>query len=76
MNIFTDNCLMISNVNNVLFSSQNLTIEANKNSRQSIIRFNNYLRRKNSVHHRQVFSSYYLFFFNLFILFLLNRTAI
>jgi hypothetical protein len=62
---------MISNVNKVAFSSQNLTIETNKNNRQSIIRFNNHLKRKNSFVHRQVLFSYYCsnFFTVLFVFF-------
>ncbi len=55
MNLITDNNITISNVNNVLFAGQNLSITANRHNHRSIIYFNNNQRRKNSFNYRQVF---------------------
>ncbi|CAF1467181.1 unnamed protein product [Rotaria sp. Silwood1] len=53
LNITTNNYLTTTNVNQVLFSGQNLTIEANRNNRRSILRFGNYPRRKKSFTRQQ-----------------------
>ena len=56
-----DNSLIISDVNKVVFTSQNLTLEANRKNRRSLIRFNNYPKTKHSFDYRQVFLLSYCF---------------
>jgi hypothetical protein len=58
LNITADNHITISKVNKVLFSGKNLTIEANRNNRRSVLCFDNYPKKKKSLDRRQVFLKY------------------
>lgn len=53
---------MISDVNKVLFTSQNLTLAANRKNHRSLIRFNNYPKTRNSFDYRQVFFCHIILF--------------